>query len=353
VPRTPGDESLREVVDQPGLRRFLEEHLPGLQGPFSIERLGEGQSNLTFLIRSGDREVVLRRPPRGELPPTAHDVRREYRVMDALWKGGRPVPVPRPLALCEDPSIIGAPFYLMERIDGVVVRETLPPALSGLDDRRNMAEAVVDIAVALHGTDHEAIGLQGFGKPQGFLERQIRRMGGLWDLARFREIPEIDRVGAWLADHLPTQAGTTIVHGDYKLDNIMFAPAPPVEPVAVVDWELSTLGDPQSDVGWLLYFWREEGEPDFGIPVASVTDQPGFPHRAALLQRYAEATGAAVDDIRWYVALAGWKIAIIMEGSYRRYRAGVGDHPTFARLDRAVPGLARRALAAISGELAL
>ena len=349
----PSESVPRDVVDAERLARFLAQHLPDLAGPFSLRRLGEGQSNLTLLVRGQDWEVVLRRPPRGDLPPTAHDVRREYRVIRALWEARAPVPVPRPVALCEDSSVIGAPFYLMEKVDGVAIRRRLPRGFSSHAHGRPMGEQLVNRLVALHGVDYRAVGLEGFGKPAGFLERQLQRMRALWDRARFRDVPEIEEVGAWLGDHLPPQSGTTIVHGDYKLDNVLFSPAPPVRLVALVDWELSTLGDPLCDVGWMLYFWRERGEAAIRIPVATVTDQPGFPTRSALREQYAAATGRGSDDLRWYVALAGWKIAIIMEGSYRRYRAGIADHPSFAALEQAVPDLSRRALAAITGDLVL
>jgi len=341
------------AVDTEGLRRWLKVKFPDYQEEFTVRRLGEGQSCLTYLLSGQGWEVVLRRPPRGDLPPTAFDVRREYRVMTALREAGAPVRVPRTVALCEDPSVIGSNFYLMETVEGVVVRNELPPVLSSLEDRGRMAGQLLDTLVALHQVDYRAAGLDGFGKPEGYVERQLWRMRGLWDLARFRDIPEIERVGEWLAEHIPASARSTIIHGDYKLDNVIFAPASPAELVAVVDWEMSTLGDPLVDLGWLLYFWRDPGDPELGLRVASVTDLEGFPRRGWLLERYASKTGAEVGQVRWHVALAGWKIAIIMEGSYRRFLGGIGDHPAFAQLEEAVPGLARRAFQAATGELGI
>src|SRR5438094_4229248 len=179
------DQSTLAAVDPVGLRRFLGDHLPELQGPFDLKRLGEGQSCLTFLVRGDGWDAVLRRPPRGDLPPTAFDVTREFRVMSALVQAGASVPVPRPLALCEDRSVLGAPFYLMERVNGVVVRDQVPEGLWALADRKQMAAQMVDTLLDLHGVDWHAAGLEGFGKPEGYLERQLGRMGDLWHLARF------------------------------------------------------------------------------------------------------------------------------------------------------------------------
>ncbi|MGH2682992.1 MAG: phosphotransferase family protein [Actinomycetota bacterium] len=349
------DETVRAAVDPERLAEFLREHLPQLPGPFDIQRLGEGQSCLTFLLQGHEWEVVLRRPPRGHLPPAAFDVTREYRVMRALSRAGAPVPVPPPILLCDDLSVMGVPFYLMERTEGVVVREELPEELSSLEDRARMADQLLDTLLALHRVDWRAIGLDGFGKPEGYLERQLRRMGQIWDLVRFRDIPEIGQVGKWLEAGIPRQSKATILHGDYKLDNVIFAREPPARLRAVVDWEMSTIGDPLADLGWLLYFWRDPGDSPLGLRVASVTDLEGFPRRHDLLRRYVLGTDRSVneDGVRWYVALGGWKIAIIMEGSYRRYLSGIVDHPTFAQLEEAVPALARRAHQAAHGGLDL
>lgn len=342
-----------EPVDPDGLSRFFKEHLPEFSGPFDIQRIGEGQSCLTFLIEGYGWEVVLRRPPRGDLPPTAFDVTREYRVMRALQDARAPVPVPPLIVLCEDREVIGAPFYLMKKVDGVVVRSSLPPNLSSPDDRRRMGDQLVDTLIALHQVDYRAIGLEGFGKPVGYLARQLERMNQLWGLARTREIPEIDEVGKWLQENLPEQSGESIVHGDYKLDNVILAPDSPARIVAVVDWEISTIGDPLADLGWLLYFWRDSGDSELGLAASSVTHMDGFPKRGELLSRYTEGRGIRADNILWYVALAGWKIAIIMEGSYKRFLSGITDHPMFSVLDQVVPALARRAQLAARGEFGI
>jgi len=343
-----------ELVDPVGLTKYLAEHAPDFGGTFDVERIGEGQSCLTFMLRGDGWDVVLRRPPRGDLPPSAFDVTREYRVMRALHDHDAGVPVPEPLVLCTDTEVIGAPFYLMKTVDGIVVREELPEELSSMQDRARMGDRLIETLVALQQVDHEAVGLEGFGKPAGYLERQMRRMTQLWELARFREQPDIESVGTWLQENLPAQIETRIVHGDFKLDNVIFAPSSPARLIAVVDWEMSTLGDPLADLGWMLYFWRDPDDEVYKGPGAgSVTQLEGFPRRSNLLARYAELSGRDVRTVNWYMALAGWKIAIIMEGSYRRFLAGVTDHPTFARLEEGVPALARRAAMAMRNELSV
>ena len=340
-------------VDPDGLARWLAANHPEFGGGFTVRRLGEGQSCLTFLVEGAGWKTILRRPPRGDLPPSAFDVRREYRVMRALYDNGSPVPVARPINLCTDTDVIGANFYLMEPIDGHVVRTELPAELSSIDERARMSEQLLDTLVKLHDVDHVAVGLEGFGKPQGYLDRQLTRMDQLWGLAKFRDLPEIDEVGAWLHANVPASARTSIVHGDYKLDNVIFAREAPAHLIAVVDWEMSTIGVPLADLGWLLYFWFESGDEAFGLSIATVTDMEGFPTRRELLERYAKASGADVDDVLWYVALAGWKIAIIMEGSYRRFLGGVTDHPQFARLEEGVKVLARRSASAMRGDFSV
>lgn len=343
-----------ELVPSEGLAAFLKANLPRFSGGFQVERIGEGQSCLTFLVTGDGWEFVLRRPPRGDLPPSAFDVRREYRVMSALDKSASPIPVPRPLILCEEKEVIGANFYIMEKVEGQVVRRELPDYLSPPEERRRTSEELVDTLVELHEVDYQAVGLREFGKP-GYLERQLERMNQLWSLAKFREIPEIDKVGAWLTENLPEQKEITIVHGDYKLDNVILAPQAPAEIVAVVDWEMSTLGDPLADLGWSLYFWRQPDDGAFGVASTSVTEQGGgFFNRREILHRYAEKSGRDVDKVLWYAALGGWKIAIIMEGSYRRFRiGGITDHPAFAALEQGVVQLARRAQMAADGNFGL
>jgi aminoglycoside phosphotransferase (APT) family kinase protein len=350
--------------DPPGLpldalAGYLAAHSPGFADgdrPLTAELIAGGKSNLTYLV-SGHRDGryatwVLRRPPLGHVLATAHDMAREFRVLAALAPTA--VPVPEVYLLCQDSEVIGAPFYLMERVRGVVIRAELPPAYE--DDvaaRAGLGLELVDRLAELHAVDPGAVGLSDFAKPHGYLERQLRRWSGQLDASRTRPLPDLDAVTAWLHDHLPVSGPATIVHGDYRLDNAMYAPQPPARILAILDWEMATLGDPLADLGYLLSFWREAGDPDMGLGDAAwrVSEMPGFCTRHELVTRYAEQSGRRVDAIPFYVALAIWKLAILLEGSYARHLAGTTDDPFFATLDRGVPTLARRALAVCQGEV--
>jgi aminoglycoside phosphotransferase (APT) family kinase protein len=310
-------------------------------GEPEIEPIGDGHSNVTYALARGHTRLVVRRPPRGPLPPSAHDVLREARVLRAL--DGR-APVPRVLAVCDDARVIGAPFYVMEQIEGEVVGDALPPALDDEPERRRMAEELVDALVTLHAVDWRAAGLDGFGKPEGYLERQVKRFGGLWERNRTRELPAVGRVGRWLADNMPESPAATIVHGDYRLGNVMYAPAPPARLVAIFDWEMSTIGDPLADLGYLCTFWVDRADPPAGIfERHAVTRAPGFPSRGELIARYEERSGRAMGDIRWYEAMALWKIIVFMEGNYRRALAGSVDDPYLTAFGESIAELAERA----------
>jgi aminoglycoside phosphotransferase (APT) family kinase protein len=339
---------LEPLVDERRLATYLDAALPGgLPGPLRVDRHMAGHSNETFFLRSGDDTWVLRRPPRGAFLPTAHDVGREFRVLWAL--AGTPVRAPRPLLLCEDPSVIGAPFYVMERVDGVVLRDQLPePFASDERSRARIGEELVDALVELHTVGWRAVGLEGFGKPAGYLDRQIRRWRGQLSLTEplTRHVEDLHRVGDWLEATVPTSGEATIVHGDYKLDNVVVSSRAPARVEAILDWEMSTLGDPLADVGWMLSFWREPGDPvEFLLDEQTVTRQPGFGSREDLLTRYARASGrdVSMDRLVFYLVLAVWKLAILLEGSYARHLAGVTDDPFFAHMEEGVPALAARA----------
>ena len=326
------------LVDVASLTDYLGDRLPG-EGPFDVERHRAGHSNETFFVRRGPDAWVLRRPPAGAFLPSAHDVAREYRVLSALVRS--PVRAPASVLMCEDESVIGAPFYLMEFVAGVVIREADDiPWSEGL---KRVGEELVDALVELHATDVQACGLADFGRPSGYLERQLRRWAGQMELTLpfTRPVSDLERVGEWLRDNRPRSGPPTLVHGDYKLDNVMFLRGAAPRLTAILDWEMSTLGDPLADLGWMASFWRDADELR---PLNSVTGLPGFSARSELIERYSSSTGRDVGALDWYEVLATWKLAILLEGSYARHLAGATDDPFFAEMEHLVPALARRAL---------
>lgn len=316
------------------------------EGEPEIQSIGEGHSNHTFLVRRGGAEFVLRRPPRPPIPPSANDMLREARVLRALEGHAR---VPRVLAVGEDTAIIGAPFYLMEVVPGHAVSATMPPALDTPVERRRSAEELVDALVEIHAVDWRAAGLEGFGKPEGYLERQVRRWRGQWEHNKTRDLPAVEAVSTWLTEHLPGHQAATIVHGDYRLGNVLLADDPPARVLAVLDWEMSTIGDPLADLGWLIMYHVEPDDPPRTFELGTVTRDPGWPRREELMARYEERSGRSMTDIRWYRALALWKLIIILEGNYKRASAGLSDDAFNAGLADGVVEVAERAQAVIAG----
>jgi aminoglycoside phosphotransferase (APT) family kinase protein len=341
------------ALDLPPLlvRRPLEEFLDarGLgAGPVEAEPVGEGHSNVTYLIRRDGGSWVLRRPPRPPLPPSAHDVLREARLLTAVQDAD--VRTPDVLATCDDEAVIGAPFYVMERMEGDVMTADVPPALDDMASRARIGEELIDALVEVHAVDWRACGLEGYGKPTGYLERQLRRFGGLWEHNRTRELPVLDRVTAWLAEHVPESGEATIVHGDYRLGNTMFAPGAPARLVAIFDWELATIGDPLADVGYLVATWSQHDDPEDALRgLSAATRRPGFPTRDELIARYEERSGRSMSDVRWYMTLALWKSAVFLEGSYKRRLAGTTEDAFFDRLKTGVPDIAERAWVIATG----
>ncbi|MGY1839786.1 MULTISPECIES: phosphotransferase family protein [unclassified Modestobacter] len=289
-----------------------------------VELITAGMSNLTYVITpaggSADDALVLRRPPTGAVLATAHDMAREHRVISAL--AGTPVPVPRTVHLETDPSVLGAPFFVMERVVGVHVATALPPGYADEPDRRRaVADGLVDVLADLHAVDPAAVGLADFGRPEGFLQRQVRRWTTQWEATRDTDRPALDALAAELAARVPASRRAGITHGDYRLDNCLLDPVQPGRVRAVLDWEMSTLGDPLTDLGMLFVYWPEAGE-DTGLTISPVTTLPGFPTRRELAQRYADRTGADLTDLSWYVGFAWFKFAAIVAGVVARSRAG-------------------------------
>jgi aminoglycoside phosphotransferase (APT) family kinase protein len=329
------------VVREP-LEAYLDDQGIG-SGRIEVERIGEGHSNVTLMVQRGEVRVVLRRPPRPPLPPSAHDVLREARVLSALEN--TPVRVPPVLATCDDESVLGVPFFLMEEMHGSVVTSDIPAPLDSPEQRLRISEELVDRLVEIHAVDWRDCGLEGYGKPTGYLERQLRRFGGLWDYNKTRELPVVEEVGDWLAANLPESPPSTIVHGDYRLGNVMVADEPPARIVAIFDWELSTIGDPLADIGYLTVTWVQGDDPDDTsfARLSAATRRPGFMTRDELIARYEERSGRSMAALNWYQALALWKAAVFMEGNFKRFSMGASDDAYLAAFDQGVPALAEKA----------
>ncbi len=334
--------STPDGVDLERLRPYFAAHVAGARNePLSATLIAGGRSNLTYSISDGTHTWVLRRPPLGHVLPTAHDMAREYRVMTAL--AGTDVPVPRTLALCEDNAVNDAPFYVMELVDGIIYRDA--SALAGLspNDARRVSEVLVDVLVAIHAVDYRAVGLGEFGRPDGFLERQVRRWGEQWERSKTRELPEVDELARRLRAALPISGPPTIVHGDYRLDNTMMATDDPGRIVAVLDWEMSTLGDPLADLGLFLLYW---GRADAQVIATgeAIGSQPGFLSRDEIVERYARVSGRPVDELDWYQIFAAYKLAIIVEGINARFQMGKTLGDGFEAMGAMVSGLINGAL---------
>jgi aminoglycoside phosphotransferase (APT) family kinase protein len=299
--------------------------------PARLTRIGEGASNLTYLVERGGARLVLRRPPPPPLPPSAHDVVREARLQIALRDQG--VPVPRVLDVCEDPTVIGQPFYLMEELRGSVLTDTAPPATDG----RVLGAAFADALATLHAVDWQREPLSGFGRPSGYLERQLRRFGALYDAGEGRRFPAFEALTEALAARVPQASETAIVHGDYRLGNVMVGPGSRLE--AVLDWEMATIGDPLADVGYMTITWSEPGAEPHCMLRSPVTGAPGFPTRAELVEQYAASAGRDVSALPWYQALALWKASVFCEAIYQRSLRGEHDDPWAESLCDGVPRL--------------
>lgn len=327
---------------------FFRRNVPGAdEGPLHFELLSGGRSNLTYKVRCGDHVWVLRRPPLGHVLPTAHDMVREYRVLTAL--NGTDVPAPRTIALCEDPSVNEYPFYVMTYVEGVIIGDQIPQGYVDTSERRRaLSLALVDALAKLHSIDYRAVGLDDFGRPEGYLERQIRRWGEQWERSKTRELPAIYELQRRLRASIPPLQPPAIVHGDYRLGNMVLDPRNPGRVLAILDWEMATLGDPLSDLGYTFVYWGDQTDPAERLavrPTASLTAQPGFLTREELAQEYARRTGRSVEHIDFYQVLAYYKLAVIVEGIYNRFLQGKTVGEGFEAYDRQSEILAEIALA--------
>jgi aminoglycoside phosphotransferase (APT) family kinase protein len=339
-----------EELDVERLAGWLREHLPssGISGldasrDPAIRQFPGGHSNLTYLLTFGEAAIVLRRPPFGPVPPTAHDMAREYRWLSAM---NRVFPLaPRPYLLCEDTSVIGVVFYVMERRGGVVVRTDEPAGLANSPRaRRTLSEAVVDTLVDLHAVDVRREGLSTLGKPAGFVERQVRGWSERWERSRTTDRPEMDSLSKWLRERLPADPEVpSVVHGDFKLDNVMLDPDDICRPVAVLDWEMSALGNPLVDLGILLAYWSPTSPPEQRDALTTVTDRPGYLTPQEIIERYAARSGRDVSNVRYFEVFALFKIAVVIQQIYYRWLKGQTRDTRFATFDARVAYLARHA----------
>ena len=330
-----------EEIDVRGLAEYLRGRLEGAEEGLAIEQFPGGHSNLTYLMRAGGREYVLRRPPLGPVAPKAHDMAREYNVLRSV----HPVfpRAPRPILLCQDESVIGAIFYLMERRQGLVLRREMPPEFAGIPDvGRRISEAFVDCLADLHSVNAGAVML---GRPAGFLERQVHGWAERWQRARTEELLAMDRLIAWLTARLPISGPATIVHNDYKLDNIMLAPGDPGQIEAVLDWEMTTVGDPLVDLGCVLCYWSQANDPEVRREaISAITAEPGWYTRSAIAERYAARTGLDVSGLGYYEVFGLFKVAVVLQQIYFRYRRGQTRDERFAQFDVRVRGLVEAAV---------
>jgi aminoglycoside phosphotransferase (APT) family kinase protein len=344
----PGPVRPGEELDLAALRTYLVEHLPGATEDELIEvaQFPHGHSNLTYLVRLGGREWVLRRPPFGNRVKTAHDMGREYRILSRLCRVYQPAPCP--VLSCEDEAVLGAPFYLMEWRRGVVIRR--PPADFAIPAAvvRRLCDAMIDGLARLHALDLEAAGLADLGKPEGYVERQVSGWSRRYRDARTDDLAELERAAAWLAANRPEESGAALIHNDYKFDNLVLDPEDPARIVAVLDWEMATVGDPLMDLGTTLGYWIQADDPE---PVrrflAGPTAMPGSPTRRELADRYAATSGRALPDLLFYHVYGLFKIAVIAQQIYARYVRGATRDPRFAALGAVVAALGESAGRAI------
>jgi aminoglycoside phosphotransferase (APT) family kinase protein len=336
---------LPEGIDAERLEAWFRGNAPAVEPPLAYRRISGGRSNLTFEVsdRAG-RRWALRRPPLGKRLGSAHDMGREHRVISAL--APTEVPVAPVVGLCEDESVNGAPFYVMEWIEGPVLRSRTEAQAFSPGERGAIGDRVIDTLVEIHAIDPDSVGLGELGRREGYVERQLRRWGGQWEKSKTREVPLVEKVHDRLAARVPEQGPATIVHGDYRLDNMILTEAGEV--AAVVDWELCTLGDPLADVGLLVVYWSEAGD-DLIPLVDPPTQAEGFQTRAQVRERYASSSGRDLAELDYFVALGYWKLAVILQGVFARYAKGQYGQPEegFEEFGKVVDRLAEASAAAL------
>lgn len=337
-PVRPGEE-----LDAPGLEAYLHDRLPQIAGPLAVEQFPHGHSNLTYLIRLGGTELVLRRPPFGNTVQTAHDMSREYRVLSKL-SAVFPA-APRPYLFCDDPSVLGAPFYVMERRRGVILRKSLPPGMMiDAETAGRLGQSLIDTLARLHAIDYQAAGLADLGKPTGYVARQVSGWTDRYAKARTDDLKTMEHVARWLADHMPPELGAAVIHNDYKFDNVVLDPTDITRIVAVLDWEMATLGDPLMDLGTTLGYWIEAGDPEpLRLARLGPTMLSGSLTRRQLLEHYERASGREVTNPLFYYCFGLFKIAVIIQQIYARFVRGKTHDARFAQLNEVVAIMSQQA----------
>ena len=349
----------RDLTDQPSpvregqgfeldpLAEFLRANVPGISGPIELLQFGRGYSNLTYLVRAGDRELVLRRAPPGVKIKTAHDMGREYRILSRLadvWSKA-----PRAFAKCDDASVIGAPFYVMERVRGVILRAKVPSSLDLSPDRmKRISEDAIDTLAEIHLVDYRKAGLEELGKPEGYVERQVKGWTERYRKAQTDDVPQVEALEKWLSSQLPKESGATLIHNDFKYDNVVLDAETTSRVVSVLDWEMATLGDPLMDLGTTLGYWIEPDDPPvFQVMVFGPTNRPGNLRRIELVRRWEEKTGRDASNILYYYAYALFKLAVVAQQLYRRYKDGLTQEERYAPMLEGVRAVTSAALHAI------
>jgi aminoglycoside phosphotransferase (APT) family kinase protein len=333
-----------EELDLAKLEPFLRSHFLDQAGPLVVCQYPSGHSNLTYSVQFGSRELVLRRPPFGSKVKTAHDMGREFRVLSKLHD--HYPPAPRVLLFCDDESVLGAPFYLMEPIHGIILRRDVPPGLDfSRETARWVCESFLDNLAILHGLDYNAIGLADLGKPQGYLERQVRGWIERYHGSKTHDIPEVETISRWIQQHMPSSRGAALIHNDYKYDNVVLDPDDLTRIIGVLDWEMCTIGDPLTDLGSVLAYWVDAGDPPEILETRwGPTTYPGSLTRVQLVQRYAQKTGRDVSEMAFYLVFARFKIAVIVQQIYYRYHRGLTHDERFATMPHRIKLLLRAAL---------
>jgi len=333
-----------EELDLAKLEPFLRSQFPDETGPLVVRQYPSGHSNLTYSVQFGPRELVLRRPPFGSKVKTAHDMSREFRVLSKL-RAHYP-PAPHVLLFCNDASVLGTPFYLMEPIHGIILRTDVPPGLDfPPETARRVCESFLDNLALLHGLDYNAIGLADLGKPQGYLERQVRGWIERYHGSKTHDIPEVETISQWIQQHRPASSSAALIHNDYKYDNVVLDSNDLTKIIGVLDWEMCTIGDPLTDLGAALAYWVDASDPPEILETRwGPTTYPGSLTRAQLVRRYAQRTGRDVSDMAFYLTFARFKIAVIVQQIYYRYHQGLTHDERFAAMPHRIKLLLRAAL---------